>query len=1043
MRKRIVNKVFTVVLLLIICAIAMIGCQKKPTGEEKKPSTKVQLLSFDSYDEIAGTKIALENQFGRIEINKDKAYITEGTGSMKVQPQGNYAKPSLSPYVQFDCVESTMATNDFSNFRKVSFDIYNNTDEELQVILTLRASGVSGSMNFPSNTYTLKPNEWTTCTYQIEGNMPDGYAYLKEMRYIQLTFPESKVDKNDTPNEFYIDNLVAESYEEPLNVTDKGYDFYEGITFEDSKEQCLVVGYSDANNKVDFQRVNYAEEGMEVPEELGEWGMKGKATGTCWPTFMFNYGEVVPAGTVLNFWVYVQVDDPVEAGGNLVMESGAGKMYVTNKNFNNWFEVTIVLSADAESSSVMFNFDNNWGDTAGISFFGEKEVNVWVDNVSLLSDGWEEPEEIVEKDGVVTIYNPTGDTTRLYKVEKSAKQGQVISFDIDFNSTEKVGIWVLAEGKWNEWDGETLTKFNEFTAGYYEPWTGKKTIACIADRDIEFFSICLAYSGADISSRVCTISNIQVGDKVPEVTVKDGVVTIKNELIGDTTRQYDVKIPAKEGQIISFDIDFNAKDKVGIWVLAEGKWNEWSGETLTKFNEFTAGYYEPWSGKKTIACIADRDIEYFSIVVSYSGANLRERICTISNIQVGDKVPEVTEKDGVITIKNEIIGDTTRQYDVRKPAKKDQIISFDIDFNTEDKVGIWVLAEGKWNQWSGETLTEFNEYTAGYYEPWSGKKTITCVVDRDIEYFSIVVQYSGQNLKERVCTISNLQVKEKDPEIVEKDGVVTIINPLGDSTRIYEVQQAVKGGEVISFDIDFNSTDKVGIWVLANGKWNKWENNALTENNEFIARYYEPWEGVKTIQCTASKDIDYFSIVVQYHGSDFKSKVCTISNIEVLSTDPFELLTFEEAKHMMNVKGYSEENNRCTLSRVAYADVDIAKKDDSFGDYVLRGEATGAPWPTIEVNLGKTYDKKVTVTFDVYVEVEATKIKNNQFIYEVGGNWARSDLKFNQWETVSYTLPAGASSVRCVANFDMTGALQSGATPYIYIDNIQVKEVSE
>ena len=157
-------------LTVVISSLLFTACSKqKDTPEQKDPVVEAEsdtqlLLSFDSYKEITTAGLKIGNQFGETKINKDKDYITEGEGSWLVKPQGNYAKQGQYPYFRMRCTESSFAKSDFNAYDKILLDVYNASDEEVQIEICLSVTNNFDSYDSGEKVIcTLQPNAWTTC----------------------------------------------------------------------------------------------------------------------------------------------------------------------------------------------------------------------------------------------------------------------------------------------------------------------------------------------------------------------------------------------------------------------------------------------------------------------------------------------------------------------------------------------------------------------------------------------------------------------------------------------------------------------------------------------------------------------------------------------------------------------------------------------------------------------------------------------------------------------------------------------------------------
>ncbi|MBQ3583202.1 MAG: hypothetical protein IJA27_00640, partial [Lachnospiraceae bacterium] len=337
-----------------------------------------QLLGFESYEEVTGTKILVGNQLGEMAINQKDDFITEGQGSLMVRPQGDYNDRASYPYFQLDFLDSTCGTNNFSRLREISFDAYNCMAEEVCIRIHFTLVREDGSfVKTPMQSFTLKANGWTHCAYDLSEMSSYAYYDFTNVRYMTFEFLDYKESKADTLNELYIDNLVGMYYvsdNEKQNVT---YDFRKGVTFETSGEQYVLFGAPNILQRMDFTRIAYADEGMDVIAQYGDYGMKAEAIGSVFPTFTVRYGEVLSAGVSLSFMAYIDTEadttfSKIESPGNAV--------YAQQWGFNKWFEVEIVLNANTDITTVFFNFDDGTGKSI-LDY--NQPITIYLDNLKI------------------------------------------------------------------------------------------------------------------------------------------------------------------------------------------------------------------------------------------------------------------------------------------------------------------------------------------------------------------------------------------------------------------------------------------------------------------------------------------------------------------------------------------------------------------------------------------------------------------------------------------------------------------------------------
>ncbi|MBP3663556.1 MAG: hypothetical protein J6J03_00180, partial [Tyzzerella sp.] len=275
MKKQIMKKIMWMLMVLLLGATSLTGCKKEQVEEEKKPQQEekaayVQLLGFDSYEEFTGARISIGNMLGKMDINTDKQYITQGKGSLEVNPQGNYDKVRKHPYFKLDFLNTTCATCDFSEFKNVSFDVYNPSEEMKQVRVSLSVGKDDGVYTTTiKSIYDLEPKSWTACVHDISEMAGFTYYDFANVRYMTVEFMDHKENRDDAVEPLYVDNLVGNYYAEGESAANVTYDFWEGITFEESTDQYLVFGDDVEVNKVELSRADYEKEGIQVPDSLG------------------------------------------------------------------------------------------------------------------------------------------------------------------------------------------------------------------------------------------------------------------------------------------------------------------------------------------------------------------------------------------------------------------------------------------------------------------------------------------------------------------------------------------------------------------------------------------------------------------------------------------------------------------------------------------------------------------------------------------------------------------------------------------------------
>lgn len=205
-----------IIMFALIAIFCVSGCTNKNAGsgvvqtDSKTGENVVLIKGFNDYYGCVATSFG--NSFGRAEVNENKAFITEGTGSMHLSVQGNYDVRCSYPNIRFgsDTFEQN-DPNDFSSFKAIELDVYNDTDKELHILLHLTTYGTTGE-DFDSTAVkeTLIPNSWNKVRYDFsDGSLKKATNGLKNVREIILQFLEYKTSRSDDTNSIYLDNLVG------------------------------------------------------------------------------------------------------------------------------------------------------------------------------------------------------------------------------------------------------------------------------------------------------------------------------------------------------------------------------------------------------------------------------------------------------------------------------------------------------------------------------------------------------------------------------------------------------------------------------------------------------------------------------------------------------------------------------------------------------------------------------------------------------------------------------------------------------------------
>ncbi len=345
------------------------------------------LLSFNSYNEITGAGLRMGTQFGETILNGDASFITEGTGSWLVRPQGDYGEVENYPSFQMRCFDSsretTFGTGDFSVYDKVMLDIYNDSNEPVQIAWSFQMQNVfEDYVNTEKNIYMLKPHAWTTCEYDLSKTQYNTALDLTNVRYMRVTFLTEKDSKSDVIPELYLDNLRGHLSGKEYIQEELVYDFGQMISFEEETERYLFSDSRTGNNAMTLSRVAYADcEITPIEEAFGAYVLKGETKAT-WPSLTAHYNMQLTAGKILSFMVYVAVDESIAEGQTYHLECAGHKVLTGTLPVNQWANIEIELTSDVTSSWMFFNFD----DGMSRSKFKEQPVTIYMDQFEVLDE---------------------------------------------------------------------------------------------------------------------------------------------------------------------------------------------------------------------------------------------------------------------------------------------------------------------------------------------------------------------------------------------------------------------------------------------------------------------------------------------------------------------------------------------------------------------------------------------------------------------------------------------------------------------------------
>ena len=340
------------------------------------PDSANLILGFDSYKQVTGARIAIGNQLGRMEINTDAKYITQGTGSLKVCPQGDYSVPRNEPYFKLDLWNTTCKTDDFSNFKSITFDVYNPQNEKLHINVGLVLGDDPNSyLTTIKQNLTVNPSGWTTCSYDLTIMAGCGFYDLSAVRYMTFSFAETKQSKEDVPNVLYLDNLMGVPYDAGETAAPVGFNLETGLDFESTGHEYLFTGQGKESDAMVERVLYYSNGSVRPPANGGTYGLRLSHPSHYFPTFRIHFGKILPADTEITFMAYGRITSGTSLYNQSIFEYSSGGEATEQFNCGEWKELKITLDHSAEYVDLFWNFER--ASITSVTASGE----VYIDNI--------------------------------------------------------------------------------------------------------------------------------------------------------------------------------------------------------------------------------------------------------------------------------------------------------------------------------------------------------------------------------------------------------------------------------------------------------------------------------------------------------------------------------------------------------------------------------------------------------------------------------------------------------------------------------------
>lgn len=207
--------VLACLLSLVCCAAGFAGCGGEPAPDpDAALKEDVMVNGFEDWTPDLQTALIF-NDFGKVSLNTDKTYVTQGERSARLDPLGGAYVSSSAPIVMFSLKSDTYGFDyaDLSYADYLSFDIYNAQSEDKTIYAGFagEVTSVTSISRVGEKEFVLKPG-WNTCQLEVEASLISIMGDLTEVPGIYFRFESAGsanvVDEgeNKTPR-YYLDNM--------------------------------------------------------------------------------------------------------------------------------------------------------------------------------------------------------------------------------------------------------------------------------------------------------------------------------------------------------------------------------------------------------------------------------------------------------------------------------------------------------------------------------------------------------------------------------------------------------------------------------------------------------------------------------------------------------------------------------------------------------------------------------------------------------------------------------------------------------------------
>lgn len=243
--KKIISS-FIIAAFLLSLSLSVAACAK-PQAESGDSMT---ISSFESYDELQ--TFSWFNNFGRVDVNENSAFITNGSKSARLELHGNPSGNMPTMYIW--CDTKYFSNYNFSSVMAITVDVFNESSKDVKMNLSFVTRKNKVRKEYPPTEFNLTSGK-NNITYLIDRQVAKYLCDTDSMEYIKIEFEQPNSYTADR-NVLYMDNLVAHIDHNEVAPIVKTFKENEIFLFEDSADRFNIKAYSTQCSSKSFPKLS-------------------------------------------------------------------------------------------------------------------------------------------------------------------------------------------------------------------------------------------------------------------------------------------------------------------------------------------------------------------------------------------------------------------------------------------------------------------------------------------------------------------------------------------------------------------------------------------------------------------------------------------------------------------------------------------------------------------------------------------------------------------------------------------------------------------